>query len=417
MTLSVTILNRDFTTPPIKPYDFKVDKLTWNAAGGCDQGFFSTLASSDRLLEFSSLLRCPVSVADETWEPCWHGYIDQVTITFDNVKFTMELNQLFNRVQVRFSFISPDRRYSDIYQTAFKDNVLSQETYGIRENILYRRNIDDQFALDLRNTFLNSNSFPLLQFSPSKSSEAALDKQQTKITLRCAGWFSTLDWRYHSNFDYYYANHGPGPGSQAFGDGTTSLVGQSFIPGVSLVPGTTLSIKYAYVVLRKVGTPLSGMTALIYSDSGGNPNAILATSGIFAGSTLSSTSYTWTMFTFATPVSLSAGTRYWLVINPNTSSATNHYQLRVDENASFQQTGARAKRFTSSWGLIPNVSTPGSHSHLYFRAVCIEDTGITLKNIAAAGNQFFPPSLLSHPVYTHHPIVTIGSPHSKRSSP
>jgi hypothetical protein len=142
-------------------------------------------------------------------------------------------------------------------------------------------------------------------------------------------------------------------------------------------------------MLRKVGSPTSNITAKIYSDASGSPSALLATSAAIVGSGLSAVSYLWQKFTFATAVALSSGTRYWLVIDPNTSSTTNHYQIRQDENATYPQSTTLAKRYTTAWVLIPNITIPGSFTDLYFRVVTIADTGTILNDIAAAGNQFF----------------------------
>ena len=383
MTLIVNILNRDFTTPPIKPYDFKVEKLTWTASGGCHQGIISANSTPGRIVEFSSLLRCPVVIADHDWEPCWHGYIDQISIAFDNVVFILNLEELYNRVVVRYRFISPDRKLTDVYDTLPGENAASQEFYGTRETILYRVNIDDNFAEGLRDTFLNLSSFPGISFLPNRPTASKLDLQQAKITFRLAGWFSTLDWKFYQDLDGLYANHGPGPGALPFGNGTTSLVAQSFLPG------KPVNIKFAYVMLRKIGSPSSNLTAQIYTNSGGNPGSLIATSTGTSGLGLPEQSYTWAKFIFSTPVALSGSTRYWLVINPNTSNASHHYQIRLDENSNFVQQNQFGRHHTGSWQYLPSITNPGSRPDLYFRIVGIADTGTILRDIALAGNQFF----------------------------
>ena len=383
MTLIVNILNRDFTTPPIKPYDFKVDKLTWSCFGGSDQGIISAYSTADRIIEFSSLIRCPVIIVDHDWEACWHGYVHQIEIAFDNVIFTVDLDELYNRVQVRYSFISPDNKLADQSETPFVSNYASRSFYGTRENILYRRNIDDDFAIGLLETFITQSAWPGISYLPAKPSTAKLEHQQAKITLRLSGWFSTLDWRYYQDLDGLYANHGPGPGVLPFGDGVTSQVAQSFRPG------KTVNAKFAYFMLRKVGTPTSNLTAKLYSSSGGNPGTLLATSAGIPGADLPAFGYTWFKFTFASAVTLAAATRYWIAIDPNTSSALNHYQLRTDENNNYVQTNEHGRALTTSWVNIPSVTAPNSRPDLYFRVVTIADTGKILKDIATAGNQFF----------------------------
>lgn len=378
MTLNVTIDNRDFSSPPLRPASFMVDRLTWSAFGGPDQGVLLATAPVDKLFEFTSLLRCPVMVNDQEAQPVWWGYVSKITILFTKVQFTISLEDLYNRVNVKYAFVSPDNRAADESETGFAEHTRSTAEYGSREIVLHRKNIDDDFALNLRDTFLEISALPRLVLSPLQ------DDRVAQIKLDCQGWFHTLDWVFYENLEGFYANHGPGPGSLAFGDGSTSYVAQSFLPGAAV------DVKYAYLLLRKVGSPTSNLSVQIRDDSGGNPNAVLATSQTVAGSTFPQYNYTWQRFEFASAYSLSAGTRYWLVIDPNTSSGANYYQLRTDENCSYYQDNQYGKRYSGgAWGYIPSITDPGSRPDLMFRVVCVTDTGDQITAIAAAGDQFF----------------------------
>lgn len=383
MTLRVSILNRDFTTPPLRPVNFSVDKLTWSVFGGCDQGLISAFAPGDRLLEFTGLLRCPVVIADPHSQPVWWGYVDKITVRFDNSQFVLNLEALYNRVQVKYAFISPNNKLADLSTTAFAENALSRSTYGTREMVLHRRNIDDTFAENLRDTFLNLSAWPRSLLSPMQTGGSQAAYQPAQMLIHCSGWFKTLDWLVYEDLEGFYANHGPGPGALAIGDGTTSLAAQSFFVD------TSASVKYAYVMLRRVGSPSSNLTAKIYADSGGNPSTLLATSAGTSGLDLPLYHYRWCRFTFSTPCSLGASSRYWLVIDPGTASATDHYQVRIDENASFNQANQFGKHFTTAWHLLPSFTNPGSRPDLLFRVVCVQDTGAILQAMAAAGDQFF----------------------------
>jgi len=84
--------------------------------------------------------------------------------------------------------------------------------------------------------------------------------------------------------------------------------------------GTVSSID---VYARKVNSPTDNMVVSIYTDSGGVPGTSVAASNVFAvGAPGLQTA------TFASPVSLSAATTYWIVIaRDGAYSATNFYQL------------------------------------------------------------------------------------------
>lgn len=383
MTLNVSILNRDFTTPPLRPVDFRVDRLTWSAFGYCDQGWISARAPADRLLAFTGLLRCPVVIADPHAQPAWWGYVDKITVHFDNARFVLDLEDLYNRVQVKYAFISPDNKLADQSETPCAENALSQSIYGTREIVLHRKNIDDTFAENLRDTFLNISAWPRSVLSPGQHAVSRSASQEARIRLHCSGWFKTLDWLFYEDLDGFYANHGPGPGALAFGNGSTTLVAQSFFANQAV------SVKYAYVMLRRVGSPTSSITAGIYADSAGSPGALLAVSSGSSGVDLPVFNYVWTRFTFTTPCPLGAAARYWLVIDPGSSSASDHYQVRIDENANFNQANQFGKQYTTTWAQIPSITNPGSVPDLMFRVVCVKDTGAIINAIAAAGNQFF----------------------------
>ena len=381
--LRVNILNRDFSSPPIQPYSFEVQSLSWTATGGSYQGIATAHSTPDRIIEFTSLLACPVQVTDDTLDPCWVGYISRIDIAFDNVIFSIDTAELFNRVKVRYTYISPDGRLSEIFETSWSNNQFSRDTYGTREAILTRQNVDDMFATSLRNTYLNTQAQPGINLLPARTTSSRLDLQQTTITVHLSSWFHTLRFKFYQELEGLYSNHGPGPGAQAFGNGTTHQVAQSFRPNKAV------SIRYAFALLRKVGSPTTNITAKLYSDSAGSPGTLLATSSGTAGSGLGQQSYTWLKFTFASAVNLSASVRYWIAFDGNTSSGSNHYQIRVDENLNFIQPNEIARHHTTSWVVIPSVTNPGSRVNLFFRVVATADTGSILSTIATAGNQFF----------------------------
>jgi hypothetical protein len=156
MTLYATIYNRDFSTQPIRPLDLRVNKLTWSAFGGPDEAILSAGSTADRLLEYASLLRCPIMIAEDYTTPSWWGFIDRITIRFESFQYEIDLDNLYNWVKVKYSFISPDNKLSEQYETTPASNAFSYGEYGYREIVLYRKNIDDDFAIILRDTFFKN---------------------------------------------------------------------------------------------------------------------------------------------------------------------------------------------------------------------------------------------------------------------
>jgi len=377
-SFSIYFSSRDFTSPILTRALITPQTLSWSAFGGPDRAELRMDGSVSVLLQLAGLLRCPVYIHDLATTPVWWGYVDQITIYFEGSKFTITLDKLFNKVKVTYSFISPDNRLADQLETSYAESAASQLEYGIREIVLHRLNLDDDFAEEFRDTFLSLHQWP-------SSVLSSLEKPgHCYAEVSCSGWFSTLAWQSYENLDGFYANYGPGPGSLKFGYPNFRLPSQKFTPGVDC------DLKYAYFLIRKVAAPTSNIYARLYSDSGGSPNINLAASNTIAGSSLSPTNYQWSRFTFSPAYTLSAGTPYWITLNGATVNSTNYYSIRIDENACFHQDGHYAMYYGGGiWNLVLNLTSPGTTPHLHFRVVCISDTGSQLFDMVTSGDQFF----------------------------
>jgi len=359
--------------------DLQPDRLTWSAFGGPDQAFLSARGTIQNLFELASLLRCGVQIADQYNTPVWWGYVDEVIIFLERVQVKVSLENLFNKVKVLYSFISPDNKLADQLETETANNPQSQREFGIKEMVLHRADLDENFAETLRDTFLSLHAWPTSELS-QRSKTGKIHAE-----LHCSGWFKTLAWQAYQNKNGFYANYGPGPGVFGFGDSVNHrYAGQSFTPGVSC------DLKYAYFRIRKEGSPPANLTAQLRKDSGGTPQSVLATSGTVSAAKISSEGYEWVKFTWATSHTLTGGQKYWITLNPGGVNAANYYLLKIDENMTFTGHGGKYyDQSLSTWYMLPSVTAPGSRPDVYFRVVCVSDTGEQLEDIAAAGNQFF----------------------------
>lgn len=379
MPLQVSFTSRDFSAPLHPGLRIKPLFLSWSAFGGPDRARLGVEGTGDQLFDLAGMLRCPVTVSDSKGIPVWWGFVDEISIFLTGSHFKISLAELFNKVQVRYSFLSPDGKLADHMETGYASNVASQKEYGIREMCLHRENIEETIAEELRDTFLERHAWPHSQLSQR------VELAQPHAELKCSGWFSTLDWQTYENRDGFYANYGPGPGTINFGRPNWRLPSQKFKPGVDC------AVKYVYFQLRKNGSPSGDLNARIYLDSGGSPaGSYLAVSQNVNASTLSASGYSWVRFTFTNPVQLSASTSYWCTCYITVSDSTNNIFMRVDENASYDQENHYAKYSdVGVWKVIPNLTSPGTYPHLIFRVVCLSDTGSQLLDISSAGNPFF----------------------------
>jgi hypothetical protein len=125
----------------------------------------------------------------------------------------------------------------------------------------------------------------------------------------------------------------------------TTALAQSFQLGSS----TTIGAVKLY--LKKVGSPTGNLTAKIYSDSGGSPNALITdgTSDAVAASTLS-TSYGLITFAFSAPPSLTATTTYWIVFETaDSASGANYVVWGADASSPGYTDGEMKSQVSAAW--------------------------------------------------------------------
>ncbi|MDF1520698.1 MAG: hypothetical protein P1P73_09480 [Brevefilum sp.] len=373
MNFSLEFSTRDFSAPIFTGLNEQILRLDWSAEGGPAQAHIRLTGAGDKLIAAYRLLRCPVMVRDKAGTPVWWGYVEDVVVYLEGARISVSLAGLYNKVSVRYSFISPNNGIADQACTDIAEDIVSQEEYGVKEITLQRYGIDDDFALNLRDTFLKGAALPRSALSQNQPGK------QDRVVLKCAGWFKSLAWQSYQNLEGFYANPGPGPGVFNFGQSSsTRYPSQVFTPGADSV------LQYAYFQLRGIGNPTRNLNAQL-RDAGGN---LLATSDLVAGSALSSTAYRWVKFTFTTPYAIAGGTTYMLGVTANTVDPSRYFAIRSDENQSYEN-GYALYFNGSSWVNLPSVTNPGGAPDLIFRAVCIADTGSQIEEIANAGSQFF----------------------------
>lgn len=373
MTFTVDFSARDFSAPILTGLNAEPLQLDWSVNGGPERAQLQLTGAEDQLIEACRLLRCPVIISDIAGVPVWWGYVEEVLVYLEGAQIKVSLERLFNKVSVRYSYISPNPGLADLSTTASAENGASQVEYGIKEITLQRFGIDDDFAVNLRDTFLSAAAWPESALSQN------LQGKHARVILKCAGWFKTLAWQHYQNHEGFYGNTGSGPGVFNFAQSSVYRY-----PSQVFTPGASGALKYAYFQLRGIGNPTRNLNAQL-RDGGGT---LLATSDAVSGPTLSGVSYRWVRFTFSPPYTLVGGTTYMIGVTGNTTDAAQYFAIRSDENQSCSN-GYALYYNGSSWVHLPSITNPGSAPDLIFRAVCISDTGSQISAIANVGSQFF----------------------------
>ncbi len=373
MSLSVHFSARDFSSPILTGFKADPIRMDWTAYGGPEKAQIKLLGNEGELFQAACLLRCPVMVNDHIGSQVWWGFVEEVIVFWKGVRFTISLENLYNKVSVRYAFISPDNKLGEGLDIAPANDIPSQIEFGIKEITLHRSGIADDFAENLRDTFLLAAAWPKSTLSQRTA------PGQTYALVNCAGWIKTLAWQSYKNSEGFYANAGPGPGVFSFGQSASYRT-----PTQVFTPGAAGSLKYAYFQLRGVGNPTRNLNAQLRDIAG----TLLATSAGVSGSILSSIGYTWVKFSFAVPFTLVGGTTYMIGVTANTTDPVRYFAIRTDENENYSY-GNGCYFNGASWVNLPSITNPGGVPDLLFRALCITDTGSQISAIANAGNQFF----------------------------
>ena len=113
-------------------------------------------------------------------------------------------------------------------------------------------------------------------------------------------------------------------------------VAQSFV----LSESTAWTAHEVMVRVRKIGAPTDGILMRLYSDSGGTPNAVLA-SGTLAQGEIRNV-MEWVTVPLAVPYTLQPGTTYWLAVSSNVTGA-DCYAVGLNDNEDTQFAGGACK--------------------------------------------------------------------------
>ncbi len=99
------------------------------------------------------------------------------------------------------------------------------------------------------------------------------------------------------------------------------------------------------VYLGKVGNPTSNITLRITTDNGGKPNSSDITSSVIPYSGVGITPG-WINVSFASPPNLTNGSKYWIVLDYGSNSASNYWNWRKDSSDAYV---GNTGKYTSNW--------------------------------------------------------------------
>ena len=156
------LLTDRIPVPGLKPLS-----LSWDAIGGPQQALLSL---ENDLIGFESMrswLGSGVEIYDPSDRLAWWGYVDRVGQPLGVSGLESSLEDLANRVAVRYRSMEPGKDFGAIAQTEWKDDLTSQAIYGVKELLLMRDLMSREQALQLRDMSLHRMALPVSKILPS----------------------------------------------------------------------------------------------------------------------------------------------------------------------------------------------------------------------------------------------------------
>jgi len=373
MSYRVIFQKRDFSRTSQPGLRFTVEKMRWSCFGGCERALLRAEGNPTALEDLKHWLRYPVTIFNEQDAPVWWGFMWSVKIFGAGCAETETMEGMANKIAVFHTSLAPLDQPEDSNLTAWAEDSTSQARYGVIEKVIRRQNIDDSFAEQLRDISLQELKDPQVRLDPLIGEEGFAE-------MECRGWMSTLDWKVYQNTGGMIANTVGQDGTQILGSSSSyARLAQS------IQNSTALTVNSVDVRVRRQGSPIDNLALAVQADSGGQPSGTDLRSASVAGSSLENERYPWVRFSFSKPVSIAAGTPYWLVLTRSGSySGSDHYVFGVDEKLSYPDGTFRIYNASiSAWA--PRTPT----CDLIFRVLGTSLTTQQLNDIYTIGNQFF----------------------------
>ncbi|MFZ3071093.1 MAG: hypothetical protein WA110_08240 [Anaerolineaceae bacterium] len=411
MSYQAFILSSNFKTQLIFPRQLEPLSLSWSCEGGPKS---ATLRAPDTNFTFEvwrELLGLPVEIFNQRGVPVWWGYINTIRQPLGQLEMICSLDGVANQVAVSYTSLEPSQTFGEIIQTPWASDPTSQKIYGTKQLILKRGMLTETAALQLRSLTLENSAFPQVEFKTRSSgsrlgaclqadSPAGLSSPTGGVYLDCLGWFSRLDWAVYQGSSGLIGNSVSQGGAQSLGSAAAcTKIAQSFTPSVAM------NITDVQIRVRTQGTPLDYLMIDLQTDKSGSPSGdVLGTIQIL-GSTLSSDGFPWVSGLFASPPSLDANIRYWLVAyRSGDVNSSNYYSAAMDETLAFTNGSFKVYNGTS-W------VARSTNADLLFKLSGVKETTRQMEDILKGVRAIFPSfvisvnSGISTPPYDRRPVT------------
>lgn len=194
IVLNIVIFERGASGVPtstVKPIEIQ-DRITSymhtiSAAFGFETMAVSLIVQEEEALDWlnTGLMRSAIVYGPDA-QTVWEGYLRQVDATFGQEKRSVSLDDMANRVTVRYTTVlgTPGA-------TATASDTASQALYGIKDTVISLNQSTATPAANLRDRALTERAYP--KMTPT-TQIATGDLGGVQLDLTFEGWYGTLGW-------------------------------------------------------------------------------------------------------------------------------------------------------------------------------------------------------------------------------
>lgn len=191
------------------------ERWSWQAGGGPNEAEITVTGPLGSLLGMLNWLRYGVNIVPATGGVAvWNGYIAEVSVNLGSIECGLSLDGMYNRVAVAYTYRDADN-VDQRGTTDWVEDTFSSGRYGHKELLYSRGDIDETQADELAALLLEKYKAPV----PFVREGGA---GTVEARLSCAGWWSTLGWKYYKREDGREVYNTGNTADQQLGVGVTS---------------------------------------------------------------------------------------------------------------------------------------------------------------------------------------------------
>ncbi len=343
MSAQVVFLNTDFSPRLDDGFVWQVEQMSWQLPGGAAAARLAAILpfiSEQWFSSFSNqILGLPLEIRGGDGEVLWNGWVQKVSYTIRHTRLTRSLQEMYNRVIVRFPRQAQQAGPLDRWQyTDWMDAAASQARFGRREKLVSISQADPYLA----NQVLLA-SFHALQSLPSLKIESDPTAEEGWLEIQCSGWWQRLGWELDGNQEGLL-EHLDGGKSQV-------LVGRlsSQAQLAQSVWNEEPLFRLAQVWLRaaNIGQTEDDLQVAVHADDHGKPGMLLAqmehaTATVDGG-------WQWHCWQLAEPCLLAFNESSWIVIKRSGAINSDAYYLLESDDGSGYARGSLKRWDGSNW--------------------------------------------------------------------